>query len=129
MKDKPAVESRHHRLRDAYVRDLGGIGVFMEGTLSRVQRAGRKAPSWQLTFKQQGKTRTVYVPLELVPEVEAWTKAYRELKQLIRKVTAQNLAIIRRHGAVRRAASRARLPTAGSSGSGSSRSSGTASRT
>jgi hypothetical protein len=116
MKDKPAVESRHHRLRDAYVRDLGGIGVFMEGTLSRVQRAGRKAPSWQLTFKQQGKTRTVYVPLELVPEVEAWTKAYRELKQLIRKVTAQNLAIIRRHGAVRRAASRGRRRTERTSG-------------
>lgn len=119
MKDKPAVASRHHRLRDAYVRDLGGIGVFMEGTLSRVQRAGRKAPSWQLTFKQQRKTRTVYVPLELVPEVEAWTKAYRELKQLIRKVTAQNLAIIRRHGAVRRAASRGRRRTERTSGGAS----------
>jgi len=91
----------------------------MEGTLSRVQRAGRKAPAWQLTFKQQGKTRTVYVPLELVPEVQAWTKAYRNLKVLIRKVTAQNLAIIRRHGAVRRAASRARLRTGRASGGAS----------
>ncbi len=111
MKDKPATESRHHRLREACIRDMGGIGVFMEGTLSRVQRAGRKAPSWQLTFKQQGKTRTVYVPLELVPEVQAWTKEYRRLKRLIRKITAQSLAIIRRHGAVRRAANRARLRT------------------
>ena len=119
MKDQPADESRHHRLRNTYVSRLGGIGVFMEGTLSRVQRAGRKAPSWQLTFKQQGKTRTVYVPLELVPEVEAWTKAYRELKQLIRKVTAQNLAIIRRHGAVRRAASRGRRRTERTSGGAS----------
>jgi hypothetical protein len=119
MKDEPAIESRHHRLREAYVRDLGGIGVFMEGTLSRVQRAGRKAPAWQLTFKQQGKTRTVYVPLELVPEVQAWTQAYRKLKRLIRKVTTQNLAIIRRHGAVRRAAKRARLRTGRTSGSAS----------
>jgi hypothetical protein len=111
MKDKPAIESRHHRLREAYVRDMGGIGVCMEGTLSRVHRAGRKAPAWQLTFKQQGKTRTVYVPLELVPEVQAWTKAYRRLKRLIRKITTQSLAIIRRHGAVRRAANRARLRT------------------
>ena len=53
----------------------------------------------------------------------------KRMKALVRKVTGQSLAIIRRHGAVRRAASRARLPTAGSSGSGSSRSSGTASRT
>lgn len=116
MKDKPDLESRHHRLRDAYVRDVGGIGVFMEGTLSRVQRTGRKAPSWQLTFKQQGKTRTVYVPLELVPEVQAWTKEYRRLKRLVRMVTTQSLAIIRRHGAVRRAASRGRRRTGEFSG-------------
>lgn len=119
MKEKPVIESRHHRLREAYVRDMGGIGVFMEGTLSRVRRAGRKAPTWQLTFKQQGKTRTVYVPLELVPEVQAWTKEYRRLKRMIRKVTTQNLAIIRRHGAVRRAAKRARRRTERTSGSAS----------
>lgn len=119
MKDKPATESRHHWLREAYIRDMGEIGVFMEGTLSRVRRAGRKTPTWQLTFKQQGKTRTVYVPLELVPEVQAWTKEYQRLKRMIRKVTTQNLAIIRRHGAVRRAAKRARLRTEGTLGSDS----------
>ena len=81
----------------------------MEGTLCKVQRPGRKPPAWQLTFKQAGKTRTVYVPRELVAEVQAWAKEFKRLKQLVRKITRQNLSIIRRHVAVRRAASRARL--------------------
>jgi len=103
MKATITSESRHHRLREAYRRQLGELGVFVEGTLCRVRRPGRKPPAWQLTFKQAGKTRTVYVPRELVTEVQQWAKAFKRLKLLIRKVTGQNLAIIRRHVTVRRA--------------------------
>jgi hypothetical protein len=99
--------SRHHRLRDAYRRQLAALGVFVEGTLCKVRRPGRKPPAWQLTFKQAGKTRTVYVPVALVPEVQQWAREFKRLKQLVRKITGQNLAIIRRHVAVQRAASRA----------------------
>jgi len=117
MKAKKASECRHHRLREAAMREIAGVGVFMEGTLSKFLRAGRRAPGWQVTFKQKGKTRTVYVPIELVPEVQAWTREYKRLKRLVRKVTAQSLAIVRRHGAVRRAAKRARRPTGRTTGS------------
>ena len=109
MKTTTNSKSRHHRLRDAYRRQISTLGVFMEGTLCKVQRPGRKPPAWQLTFKQAGKTRTVYVPRELVAEVQQWAKEFKRLKQLVRKVTGQNLAIIRRHVAVRRVESRARL--------------------
>lgn len=108
MKTTTTSESRHHRRRDAYRRQLAKLGVFVEGTLCKVRRPGRKPPAWQLTFKQAGKTRTVYVPRELVTEVQQWAKEFKRLKQLVRKVTGQNLAIIRRHVAVRRAESRAR---------------------
>lgn len=128
MKTKSASDSRHHRLRETYRRQLGQLGVFMEGTLCKVQRPGRKPPAWQLTFKQAGKTRTVYVPGDLVPEVQQWTKEFKRLKQLVRKVTKQNLAIIRRHVAVRRAESRAQRPIVRGTGGSSSRSSATASR-
>jgi hypothetical protein len=111
MKAKSASDSRPHRLRETYRRELGQLGVFIEGTLSKVQRPGRKPPAWQLTFKQAGRTRTVYVPRALVPEVQQWAREYKRLKELVRKITRQNLAIIRRHVAVRRAASRARRPT------------------
>ena len=128
MKHTQTSVNRHQRLREAYHRQLGGIGLVIEGSLCQVHRPGRKPPAWQLTFKQAGKTRTVYVPVALVPEVQQWAKEFKRLKQLVRKITAQNLALIRRHGAVRRAASRARHPTSSASGGSSSRSSGSASR-
>ena len=128
MKSATTSVSRHHRLRDAYRRQLAELGVFVEGALCKVRRPGRKPPAWQLTFKQAGKTRTVYVPVELVTEVQQWAREFKRLKQLVRKVTAQNLAIIRRHVAVRRAASRARRLSAKPSGGNCLRSSATASR-
>lgn len=129
MKTKKASESRHHRLRETYRKQLGHLGVFVEGTLCTVRRPGRKPPAWQLTFKQAGKTRTVYVPGELVPEVQQWAKEFKRLKQLVRKVTKQNLAIIRRHVAVRRAENRARLPSTKPSADSCAGRSATASRT
>jgi hypothetical protein len=129
MKDNPTTgESRPYRLREAYRRQLGDIGVLVEGSLSKVRRRGRKAVSWQLTFKQGGTTRTVYVPVELVAEVQQWTREFKRLKVLVRKITRQSLAIIRRHGAVRRAASQARLRSLKPSGGNCSRSSATVSR-
>ena len=124
MKTTKASESRHHRLREAYRRELGQLGVFVEGTLCAVRRPGRKPPAWQLTFKQAGKTRTVYVPGELVPEVQQWAKEYKRLKQLIRKITGQSLAIIRRHVAVREAEKQAQLRNPKRSAKSSRRSSG-----
>ena len=111
MKSIAASESRHHRLRDCYRRELGELGVLIEGSLCKVRRPGRKPPAWQLTFKQAGRTRTVYVPGDLAEEVQQWAREYKRLKQLVRKITRQNLAIIRRHVAARRAASRVQPPT------------------
>lgn len=128
MKTTQASESRHHRLREAYRKEIGQLGVFIEGTLCKVRRPGRQPVAWQLTFKQDGKTRTVYVPRTLVVEVQQWAKEYKRLKELIRKVTRQNLAIIRRHVAVRRAANRVPRPSPKPMGDNSSAVSGTASR-
>ncbi len=128
MKATETGASRHHRLREAYQRQLGGIGVLVEGTLSKVRRPGRKPPAWQLTFKQGGKTRTVYVPVDLVPEVQQWAKEFKRLKQVVRKITGQSLAIIRRHVAVRRAAKRVRRQPATRTAATCTASSGTASR-
>lgn len=103
-KERPA--SRHHRLQAAYLARLPQVGPFVEGSLCAYRRAGRTRDSWLLTYKLDGKTRTVYVPVDMVEEVRRWTKAYRRLKELVRKETEQSLAIIRRHSARRQAASR-----------------------
>jgi hypothetical protein len=128
MKTAISRASRYHRRRDAYRKKIGNLGVFVEGTLCKVRRPGRKPPVWQLTFKHAGKTRTVYVPVDLVEEVQRWATEFKRLKQLIRNVTTQNLAIIRRHVAVRRAEGRALRPSRKPSAGSSSPSSGTACR-
>jgi len=122
------TDSRHHQRRDFYRGQIAQLGNFVEGSLCKVQRAGRKPPAWQLTFKQAGKTRTVYVPVELAAEVQQWAKEFRHLKQLVRKVTKHNLAIIRRHVAARRAASRGRRLSRGPSVATSTKSCATVSR-
>lgn len=106
MKSASTHTSRHHQRREACLRQLAQVGFFVEGSLCKVKRPGRKAASWQLTYKQGGKTKTVYVPLELVPEVQQWVKEYRRLKQLMQRLSHQSLRIIQRHVGVRRAARR-----------------------
>ena len=99
-------KNRHHKLQASYLKQLGQIAPFVEGTLSEYKRAGRKASSWHLTYKIEGKTQTVYVPVDMVEEVRRWTEQYKELKQLVRKESGQSLAIIHGHVASRRAANR-----------------------
>ena len=106
MKPTKTLQNRHHKLQASYLKQLAQIGPFMEGTLSEYTRAGRKASSWHLTYKIEGKTHTVYVPLGMVEEVRQWTEEYRRVKQLIRKETKQSLAIIHGYVASQRAASR-----------------------
>ena len=97
--------NRHHKLQKSYLDQIAQIGPFVEGSLCEYKRSGRKSSSWHLTYKVAGKTHTVYVPVEMVEEVQRWTQEYKRLKQLIRKETKQSLAIIHGHTASQRAAS------------------------
>lgn len=111
MSSEKVTRNRFYTRRQALLKQIGGVGPFIEGSLCAVKRAGCAEPGWQLTWKQGGKTRTVYVPVELVPEVKKWTMEYKRLKSLIRQVTGQSLALVRGHVANRAAASRHRAPT------------------
>jgi hypothetical protein len=111
MKHDRLTANRHTTRRQAALRRLGQIGHFLEGSLCSFKRPGCSTPGWHLTFKQKAKTRTVYVPIDLVPEVKKWNRTYKQLKQLIRQVSRHSLAIIHGHVANRRAASRSRALT------------------
>lgn len=50
-----------------------------------------------LTYKEDGKTRTVYVPRELLPEVRAWIAEHRRLKTLLKEIRQLTLALVRGH--------------------------------
>jgi hypothetical protein len=111
MKYKSATTNRHAFRRQTALRRLAQTGPFLEGSLCSFKRPGCSIPGWHLTFKQKAKTRTVYVPLDLVPEVKRWNQAHKQLKKLIREVSRHSLALIHAHVANRRAAERSRALT------------------
>lgn len=111
MKPSAILANRHTLARQATLRQIAQLGPFIEGSLSAFKRPGCAQPGWHLTFKAQGRTRTLYVPMELVAQVKQWTLNYRHLKRLIRQVTRHSRALIRSHLANRRAASRSQALT------------------
>ena len=102
------MESLEHKR----LRKLGGLGQdrpLVAGSLSRVQRKdqrGRVTSYHLLTFKQAGKTRSVYVPKDLVKEVQSWIRNHRRLKQLMADISTMSIAIIQQHVPDKRAARR-----------------------
>ena len=111
MNPDAIVPNRHTHARAAALRQIAQLGPFLEGSLSPFPRPGCTQPGWHLTFKQRGRTRTLYVPMELVATVKQWTLNYRQLKRLIRQVTRHSRALIHSHVANRRAASRSHAST------------------
>jgi hypothetical protein len=111
MKSQAIVTNRHTTLRAAALKRIAQTEPFLEGSLCAVNRPGCTQPGWHLTFKQKGKTRTVYVPMDLVAEVKSWTQNYQRLKQLIREVSRHSLGLVRGHVANQRAAKRSRAWT------------------
>jgi hypothetical protein len=80
------------KMRDARVKQLVAQHPPLAASLGR-QTSGM----WHVTLKQAGKTRTVYVPVDLKEEVEACIQEHRRLKRLLREVTQLQLALIRSH--------------------------------
>lgn len=111
MNPSVIVPDRHTRARQSTLRQIAQIGPFLEGSLSAFKRPGCTQPGWHLTFKARGRTRTLYVPMELVAEVKQWTQNYRHLKALIRQVTRHSRALIHSYVANRRAANRSKALT------------------
>ena len=58
---------------------------------------GQGHPTHYLTCKQAGKTRTVYVPQDLLKEVQLWIHEHRRLKQLTQHISQLALAQVQTH--------------------------------
>ncbi len=78
------------RMRDARIRQLVPRCPPLAASLGRQAGGG-----WHVTLKQEGKTRTVYVPKALKEEVEAWIREHRRIKRLLAEITQLQLALIR----------------------------------
>jgi hypothetical protein len=61
----------------------------------RCHHGGPLHAGQHLTFKQDGKTRSVYVPKALLPEVRSWLAEHKRLKRLLHEIHQLTLALLR----------------------------------
>lgn len=95
------------RMIDARVGKLTAQGPVLSASLVTIAKhcgrpgchcqTGDKHVGNYVTFAIRGKTKTIYVPLDLVEEVRAWVTEQKRLKQLIREISALSVALIRGH--------------------------------
>ena len=102
-KFQPSVQRLTQR-RDAWLKKLAAVGPPLRGSLCTVQRGNHTAH--QLTVSVQGKTHTVYVPIEKVQEVKEWIQNYRQVQRILKELSKLNMALIHRHVPERRDADR-----------------------
>ena len=95
------------RMLAARVKRLVARGPVLQASLVQIAKhCGRKGCRCQrgekhvgnyLTLKQAGKTRTVYVPLDLVEEVRQWIAEAHRLRRLMRESSELALSLVRGH--------------------------------
>src|SRR5436305_12913168 len=61
----------------------------------RCHHGGPLHTGQHLTFKEGGKTRSVYVPKQLLPEVRTWLAEHKRLKQLLHEIHQLTVALLR----------------------------------
>ncbi len=97
MKRQPSIDTIKTR-RQAKLAKLGLCGPFVAGSLNRVEKKdkhGKVTVYHLLTFKEEGKTRSVYVPKDIVKEVRGWVRNYQKLKKAMAQVSTDSIAVIR----------------------------------
>ena len=68
---------------------------------------GQGHPAFYLTLKVLGKTKTVYVPQDLLADVQSWIQEHKRLKLLLQEISQLTLARIQTHSqSLRRKAGR-----------------------
>jgi hypothetical protein len=101
----PDHPTQIRRMLDGRLKQLTPTGPLLAASLSLVQKrcgqpscrchhGGPRHPAHHLTLKVEGKTRTVYVPQDLLLEVQAWVAEYQRLKALMAQVSQLTLALV-----------------------------------
>jgi hypothetical protein len=100
------------RQLEARIRQLTARGPVLAASLVKIARrcgrpgchcnAGALHVGHYLSYKVAGKTQMVYVPGDLIAEVQGWIAEHRRLRQLTREISALTLAQIRGHVTARK---------------------------
>lgn len=91
--------------RDAKLKSLANVGPLLQGSLGRIGitcgnpncrcAQGEKHVSHILTKKVCGKTKSVYVPVEMVEEAQTWINEQRRIKKLMKEISDLNEQILK----------------------------------
>jgi len=108
----PEHPTEIRRMLDARRGRLAPAGPVLAATLTQVRkrcgqagcrcRQGEPHLAWHLTYKVKGRTRTVYVPLDLLEEVRAWIAEHKRIKALLEEAHQLSVALVRTHSRHRR---------------------------
>jgi len=109
----PSHPTLVRRMLDRRLKQLVPAGPVLAASLARVKKrcgqpscachhGGPLHQAHHLTFTEAGKARTIYVPQDLLTEVQLWVQEYQRLKILIHEVSQLTLALIQGHVADRR---------------------------
>ena len=104
----PSHPTQIRRMLQSRLQQLVPTGPVLAASLTRLnKRCGQPScschhggplhPAHHLTFTEGGKTRTVYVPQDLLTEVRRWVQEHQRLKGLIHEVSQLTLALIQGH--------------------------------
>jgi len=106
----------------ARAKRLGQSKVSAGGSLTRILRKCGKPgcrcatdtdarhEAHLLTWKEGGRTRSVYVPVDMVEEVRCWTRERKRLKLLLAEMDALAVEMIKSHARASRAGRKRTLP-------------------
>jgi hypothetical protein len=90
------------------IKELGKAGMFISGSFMRTERkcgsrkcacatGGAKHPCCLLTSKAGGKTKAVYIPVDMADEVEGWVAEHRRIKAMLKEIDALAERLIKIH--------------------------------
>ena len=96
------LESKRHGL----MQKINQVGPWIEGTLVATSRycgkeacachqGGSKHPVLFVTWKEDGKTVSLYIPRKLESQVQVWASNYQKLKGFIRALSDVQKQIVR----------------------------------
>jgi hypothetical protein len=92
----------------ARIKKIADSEICISGSMVKTERKcgrknckcatnGQKHPAHVLTSKVKGKTKTVYLPVDMVDEVRQWVKQRKRIRTLLDEIDALAEQIIRRH--------------------------------
>lgn len=89
--DLPKARGVLRRMLKARVKKLRNIDTVLGGSLVQMPEHSSR----YLTDKKNGKTRTMYIPLDHLEEAKQWNKNWKEAKKLLKEISQIQRALLK----------------------------------